>query len=73
MSTKYISFMAQILGTHCGRVDDFLAQERILARILIEQAPIHFDVPCVRVTGGSYRRHYPQPSVGIIKSARIVG
>lgn len=61
------------MATHRGGVDNLLAQERILARILVEETPIHFDIPRVGVAGGDYRGDYPEPSVGIIKGACIVG
>lgn len=42
------------MATHRGGVDNLLTQEGILARILVEETPIHFDIPRVGVAGGDY-------------------
>jgi len=61
-----------MLSTYRRWVDNFLAQESILAGVLVEQTPIHFDIPGVGVAGGHNRGDDPQPGIGIVKCAGIV-
>lgn len=47
------------------RIHGFFAQKFIVACIRIEQAPIHFDVPRVRVARRDNRRNDPQIEIRI--------
>ena len=55
-----------------GRVDDGLAQEAVLARIVVEEAPVHLVVPPQLVEGGARRHHQPQVEEGVLPVVEVL-
>lgn len=58
--------------TYRWGIHNFLPQELVLSRRLVEQSPIHLYVPRVRVAGADNGRDYPQDQVRIVRGIRII-
>lgn len=57
--------------TYRWRVNNFFAQKPVLICIFVEQAPIHFDVPRVRIARRHNRAQYPDNCVRIVECILI--
>lgn len=48
-------------------VDRLLPQQLVVPGVLVEQTPVHLDVPGVGVAGAEHQREQPQPEEGVLR------
>lgn len=73
MSFKKCLFLDfSVQSTHRRRINNFLPQQRVFPGVLIEQSPVHLQIPRKRITRAYRLTNHPRVRVRIVECVFVL-